>query len=423
MICKLSLMSRSGFRSMRLPGLGRRCSSGAQRFLLRLAFRAVALGLLAVLMPLSAGADRKADLELCDDFRANQDERIAACTRLIEEETGTAEERASLFNNRADAWFRLGEYEKSLADRSQAIRVDPDGTSGYCGRAGIHERLGNVEQMREDTAACIRLTSKKIAAKPEDIDAYRRRAHAHMVMGDMDAAIDDVSKTIELKPDNGFLWVARGYYRQIAGRHRLAVEDLTKAIDLGVTAFWQRAQSYKALGEYENALSDLDASVKSSPERKMTRYFGAAGRAAIYRNMGELEKALEHANKAVSLVPSQPFGQFVLGDVYHLLGRHQEAIAPLSRALEKESDVHRGWYARGYAYEQAGKTDLAIRDYKKVLSLGDPKPEDRAWDPWEARANAEAVRLARARLKALGHAVPKATESGAGSGSQPTESQ
>ena len=47
----------------------------------------------------------------------------------------------SVLNNRANIYMRKGEYQKSLADLNEALRLDPKYVFGYKSRALVYDRM------------------------------------------------------------------------------------------------------------------------------------------------------------------------------------------------------------------------------------------------------------------------------------------
>src|SRR5262249_49730459 len=59
-----------------------------------------------------------------DDCTSNEPERvIAGCTRIVQDRTETTKSQASAFNNRGSAYFAKGDYNRAIADLTEAIRL------------------------------------------------------------------------------------------------------------------------------------------------------------------------------------------------------------------------------------------------------------------------------------------------------------
>jgi adenylate cyclase len=93
-----------------------------------------------------------------------------------------------------------------------------------------------------------------------------------------------------------------------------------------------------------------------------------------YMYLKEFDKAIEEAEKAVSLCPNSASAYFALGSVLATVGRHQEAVAMLQKSLRLSPvPIHSqvmGILASSYSW--LGQYEEAIATYKKVLQLYGP---------------------------------------------------
>jgi tetratricopeptide (TPR) repeat protein len=131
--------------------------------------------------------------------------------------------------------------------------------------------------------------TKVIELEPNNKYAHDDRARAYMNLGLYDKCIADYKKTIEIDPDdNEAYWgLARAYYRK--GDYDTALKYSSISIERSPTASTldDRANIYRALGRYDEALADIESALKDSA----TFYRGYYTRGLIYRAMGETEKA------------------------------------------------------------------------------------------------------------------------------------
>jgi adenylate cyclase len=88
-----------------------------------------------------------------------------------------------------------------------------------------------------------------------------------------------------------------------------------------------------------------------------------------YMYLKEFDRAIEEAEKAVSLSPNSAFAYWALGTAFLAAGRPQEAIPLVQKSLRLSPlPVHSQVLgALGMAYSSLGKYDEAIATYKKVL--------------------------------------------------------
>ena len=107
------------------------------------------------------------------------------------EDLGGLAGRAGLDLDDAD----LHRLEETIADCTEAIRVDPDSPRLYLERAGAHSKLDRYEEAVADYDRAIRLD-------PDHAAAYLGRCHAKSELGRHEEAIEDYDHAVHLAPDS-----------------------------------------------------------------------------------------------------------------------------------------------------------------------------------------------------------------------------
>ncbi|WP_181163720.1 tetratricopeptide repeat protein [Pontibacter mangrovi] len=111
-------------------------------------------------------------------------------------------------------------------------------------------------------------------------------------------------------------------------------------------------------------LRNLNAAIENS-ERDGSLY---ARRAVVLLRKGELEQALEDADRAVALTKKQPSSLFVKAQVLRAMGKTEEAM-PLALAAERNS------FQSAPLYVLLGELYLEQKEYKKSLEQLDKAQE------------------------------------------------
>src|SRR5262249_30866125 len=124
---------------------------------------------------------------------SDPDRVIAGCTRMTQNPNEVPHNRAVAFYNRGGIYKERKDYDRAIADYSEAIKLDP-----------------------------------------QFINALLNRGMAYDAKGDSDGSAADFGRVIELKPDDPLAYYNRGYIR-CWRKHDYdgAIADLSKAIDLG----------------------------------------------------------------------------------------------------------------------------------------------------------------------------------------------
>lgn len=148
---------------------------------------------------------------------------------------------------------------------SGSYSAPPDAEALYQ-RARIYMKQGN------HSAALMRL-QKAVEADPSFAEAHYLRGRVLIKLKKKDEAVRALGRAISLKPRDkrllGGALYTRGALLLGMGNPGKALDDLTKAIDLlpGYALIHiKRARAYKALGEFQKALEDMEHAVELKPE-------------------------------------------------------------------------------------------------------------------------------------------------------------
>jgi tetratricopeptide (TPR) repeat protein len=93
-------------------------------------------------------------------FEEQGDAAIAACTHAIQSGRFRGAELAAIYDNRAIELRQQGEYDRAIADYSQAIRIDAQLTGAYTGRGLAYEGKAEVDKATIDYRKALTLTPK-----------------------------------------------------------------------------------------------------------------------------------------------------------------------------------------------------------------------------------------------------------------------
>jgi tetratricopeptide (TPR) repeat protein len=243
---------------------------------------------------------RTGDDRQCADT-PNAEPAIAACTRLYENESLGARNRAIALGNRGAALKLLGRYDEAIADFALAIELDPKNPQYYCQRGDVRMRNKEYEEAIADYTTAL----KKV---PDFTWAYHGRGQIYLAQGKSELALDDFNKALRARPGEFNLLVFRGRANLQQKLFEAAVADFSKAL-----------ASPKAKGR----LPKERAAVMSL-------------RAFALLKQGRAEEATPDAEEGVKLAPKNSFGLSVMGLIEEQRGRNAEAKDLFTRALAIE---------------------------------------------------------------------------------------
>jgi tetratricopeptide (TPR) repeat protein len=126
-----------------------------------------------------------------------------------------------------------------------------------------------------------------------------------------------------------------------------------------------RAVCYKSIGQSEKALADADKAVSLDPTNPL-RY---ANRSAAFLDLNQYSKCIADCDKAISMQPSH-FGALLNRGIAEIkIDKLQAAVDDLTSALKYNPKLGEAFYYRAVAYEKLGKVELAQVDREKAKEL------------------------------------------------------
>jgi len=116
---------------------------------------------------LAAAAERHRVLERCLDRESTEGPQVVirACTFAIHNDLLEGRNRAYLFVNRADAYFKLNHGNWALADYNKAIKLWPRLASLYYNRGVYYATAGDFVRAHADFDSALRLDPKLVPAQ------------------------------------------------------------------------------------------------------------------------------------------------------------------------------------------------------------------------------------------------------------------
>jgi len=132
---------------------------------------------------------------------------------------------ASAYNNRGFAWRGKGEYDKAIADYTEAIKLDPGYALAYGNRGFAWNEKGEYDKAIVDYTEAIKLD-------PGYAAAYNNRGFAWGKKGEYDKAIADYTEAIKLDPGFTAAYTNRGMAHEEIGNIEAARTDYKRALSL-----------------------------------------------------------------------------------------------------------------------------------------------------------------------------------------------
>ena len=265
----------------------------------------VALSLLiALLLPAGVFAQSRAQLgPLCTSEGTPADQQIDACNKIIALKVFKGGQLATVYFWRAVGWNKKGDYEKVIADTTEAIRLAPD-QALYNLRGSAYFDKGENEIAIADFNDALKLGG------PSGV-VYHNRANAYKAEGDYSKALADYNEAVRLYPGEAYVYDNRG-------------------------------STKLALGDIDGALADVNQAIRLNPKLPAP----LITRTVIWRAKGNFDRAIADGSEAIRLIM---------------------ANVPLATLTPPGSAAISAYIHRGLAYEANGDFERAKDDYRATL--------------------------------------------------------
>jgi tetratricopeptide (TPR) repeat protein len=122
----------------------------------RLALACAVVVAAAALAAVLVGSDDSG--ERC--FKEEGETAIAACGRAIQSGRFDGPQLATIYDNRAMELRQQGDYDRAIADYTQAIRVEGEMTGAYTGRGLAYEGKADIDKAKADYKKALEIAAK-----------------------------------------------------------------------------------------------------------------------------------------------------------------------------------------------------------------------------------------------------------------------
>ncbi|MFK7984264.1 MAG: tetratricopeptide repeat protein [Saprospiraceae bacterium] len=205
---------------------------------------------------------------------------------------------------------------------------------------------------------------------------YDLKGLVHLEMEEVDKAATAFRQAINLDPNNAMAWFNLSKISQSYGDYATSLDFLNKAIGLVPTfhnAYFERALVKKKLGDIDGAIADYSKIIDKEGTDFLSAYFN---RAICYKKIGQLTTALNDLDEVLFHRADNPMAWKARGNIHLLAGRHSQAIADFSKAIDLDSELGVAYFNRGIAHLLNHNPMTACVDFERSANEG----YDRALD-------------------------------------------
>jgi tetratricopeptide (TPR) repeat protein len=182
----------------------------------------------------------------------------------------------------AGAFTTTEDFDHAIASYDQAIRIRPFAET-FVARGLLYKFKGQWERAIADFTEAIRLD-------PNDVTAFLNRGVTYDQENDHDRAIDDYNEAIRLDPGDAYVFLNRGSAYSRKKDYELAIADYDEALRLYPNwplAFYGRGTTQFLRKNYDGAIADYSEAIKLKPDDAKSWYY----RGRAFWEKGDFAKA------------------------------------------------------------------------------------------------------------------------------------
>lgn len=230
---------------------------------------------LALVLACAGPARALSERDKSDCTGETPERQIAGCTRIVEDRDATPRDRFIAYYNRANAHRDSFDYERALADYSEAIRLDPHSpfaAYAFNNRGIVHRVQKNFESAVADFGEAIKLD-------PKHARAMSNRCWTRAIIGrELKEALADCDESIRLEPRDHNSWDSRGFTYLKLGEWSRAIADYDKALGLYRFRAWSLyGRGWAKLKNGDTAGGEADMAAAKQITADIAEQFAAYG--------------------------------------------------------------------------------------------------------------------------------------------------
>lgn len=240
--------------------------------------------------------------------------------------------------------FVSQDYQGSLSDTNQAIKLQPDFAFSYALRGASRVFL-------KDTQAGLADMNQAIKLEPNNPQLYFVLGYLRYELKDYPGALSDYNQAIKLQPNNGQVYLSRSQVR-----------FNLKDVDGALTDF--RLGVRFLIKENQGKLPDNFNAIIKQPKDGVTYFL----RGIVRSELKDFSGAISDYNQAMKLGLNDVRVYLNRGDIYVQLKDYPAALADYSQVIKLQPDNAEGYFNRGVVYQKQGNDNAALSDYNQAFA-------------------------------------------------------
>ena len=247
--------------------------------------------------------------------------------------SGSIPRTPSAYSNRGNAWYNKKEFDKAIADYTEAIRLDPEYAMAYNNRGRAWQQKGEFDKAIADYTEAIRLD-------PKDAAAYSNRGNAWATKKDFDQGHRRLQRGDPARPRDARAYITEampGTRRGSSTRPSPTTPRRSGSIPT-TSRLNSRGYAWYAKHDYDKAIADYAEVIRLDPEQYPCVL---VPRQCLVRE-GEYDKAIADYTEAIRLDPKNATAYNRRGSAWQYSGGIRQGHRRLQRGDPARSRVRAG---------------------------------------------------------------------------------
>lgn len=254
-------------------------------------------------------------------------EAILACTKIIDFQDTSSEDRAAAYTVRGLAYARVNQLSLARDDLKKADAIKPS--------SALDAMIGMIDINTSNSEEAISYLSKVVAAGAANAEIFNLRGAAYQNNAQYEESIKDFNTALQLNPKM-------------------------------IGAINNRGAAYAKQGNLDAALTDFKTVLAASPNDPLI----LANICSVDLKKGDAGEGTRFCDQANAAAEENYFVQGALGGTYYEVGQYKKALEHFSNAIALNPRDARSRYMRGIINAKLGNLDAAAID-KNAAALID----------------------------------------------------
>lgn len=206
-------------------------------------------------------------------------------------------------------------------------------------------------------------------------EATRNVGEAYLAGGNLTAALRELKKAEGMDADDHITQFDIGLVYLYRERYDQAIQHFQRAIQLKpdfAPAINSLGNAYLAKGDWDQAIEAYQRIIEDVFYG--TPHFALSNMGLAYYQKKDYREAEKHFLEALKMNPDFVNALAGLATTYVAMGRYDDAVAKLERAIRKEPKLPHLHYELGKTYQAAGNLPRARQEYQRAAELAPDSP-------------------------------------------------